>query len=72
MSNYIYKPANNIKTRLVERLKREGIAYWQIADYYGVHDNTIVRWMRNPTPEVAEHMNAAIDAIVACHNRATA
>lgn len=61
----IYKVANDNKAHIVERLQREKVAYWQIAEYYGVHDNTVVRWMRNPTPEDAARIEGAINAIVA-------
>lgn len=60
-----YKIVNDEKARIVSRLQKEKIAYWQIAEYFGVHDNTVVRWMRNPTPQIADDINRAIDAIVA-------
>lgn len=60
-----YKIVNDEKARIVSRLQKEKIAYWQIAEYFGVHDNTVVRWMRNPTGKVAEDIMSAIDAIVA-------
>ena len=60
-----YKVRSDEKARIVSRLKKEGIAYWQIAEYYGVHDNTVERWMRDPAGKVAEDINKAIDAIVA-------
>ena len=61
----IYKIVNDEKARIVARLQKEKIAYWQIAEYFGVHDNTVVRWMRNPSGKVADDINMAIDAIVA-------
>lgn len=60
-----YKIVNDEKARIVARLQKEKIAYWQIAEYFGVHDNTVVRWMRNPTGKVVDDINRAIDAIVA-------
>lgn len=60
-----YKIVNEEKARIVERLQKENIAYWQIAEFFGVHDNTVVRWMRNPTGKVVDDINRAIDAIVA-------
>lgn len=60
-----YKIVNEEKARIVARLQKEKIAYWQIAEYFGVHDNTVVRWMRNPTGKVVDDINRAIDAIVA-------
>ena len=60
-----YKIVSDEKARIVARLQKEKIAYWQIAEYFGVHDNTVVRWMRNPTGSVADDINRAIDAIVA-------
>lgn len=65
MSGSTYKIHNDEKARIVSRLQKEGIAYWQIAEYFGVHDNTVVRWMRNPYGKVADDINKAIDAIVA-------
>lgn len=60
-----YKIVNEEKARIVARLQKEKIAYWKIAEYFGVHDNTVVRWMRNPTGKVVDDINRAIDAIVA-------
>lgn len=60
-----YKIVNDEKARIVARLQKEKIAYWQIAEYFGVHDNTVVRWMRNPTGKIVDDINKAIDAIVA-------
>jgi transposase-like protein len=60
-----YKIVNDEKAKIVARLQKEKIAYWQIAEYFGVHDNTVQRWMRNPTGKTAEDINLAIDAIVA-------
>lgn len=65
MSRSTYKILSDEKARIVSRLEKEGIAYWQLAEHFGVHDNTIVRWMRNPSGKVADDINAAIDAIVA-------
>ena len=64
MSGSTYKILNDEKARIVSRLQKENIAYWQLAEYFGVHDNTVVRWMRNPCGKVADDINAAIDAIV--------
>lgn len=60
-----YKVLSDEKARIVARLEKEKIAYWQIAEYFGVHDNTVVRWMRNPSGKIADDINMAIDAIVA-------
>lgn len=29
-------------------LKEKGIAYWQVAAYIGVHETTLLRWLRTP------------------------
>ena len=34
-------------SELKQQLKREGIAYWQIAEVIGVSDMTIQRWLRS-------------------------
>lgn len=60
-----YKITSDEKARIVERLRNGGIAYWQVAEYFGVHENTIVKWMRNPTGKVVDDLNKAIDAIIA-------
>lgn len=60
-----YKIANDEKGRIVQRLECEKIAYWEIAAYFGVHENSVVRWMRNPSGKVVDDINMAIDAIVA-------
>lgn len=60
-----YRITNDDKGRIVQRLESEKIAYWQLAEYFGVHDNTIGRWLRNPSGKIVDDINAAIDAIVA-------
>jgi transposase-like protein len=63
MARATYKVTNDYKAQIVARLEREKIAYWQIAEYFGVHDNTVVRWMRNPDQKTAQDIMSAIDAI---------
>ncbi len=60
----IYKIISDEKARIVSRLQKEKVSYWEIAAYFGVHENTVGRWMRNPTGKVADDINMAIDAIV--------
>ena len=51
------------KAAIVERLSASDIAYWQIAEVLGCHENTVSKMMRNPNDEQAARINAAIDAI---------
>lgn len=38
-------------TKIRESLKRSKIAYWQVADILGVHENTIYRRLRKELSE---------------------
>lgn len=46
---------------LKEKVKKEGLYMWQIADKLGVSEPTLVRWMRYPLSK--EKRNAFNDAI---------
>lgn len=41
---------------LRKKLNENGITYWQLAEYIGVHENTIVRWMRTPLSQEHEQL----------------
>ena len=44
--------------------KRKGIKHWQIAEYLGISEPTIVRWLRvNLSPERKKAILDAIEAI---------
>lgn len=50
---------------LRSRLYYARIPMWQLADTLGVHENTVVRWLRHPvTPEQQERIERAIVEIL--------
>ena len=50
---------------LRDELKEKGVPYWQIAQYIGVHETTILRWLRTPLiPEQTERIRIAVDEII--------
>ena len=59
-----YKNVNENNSAIITRLENHGIAYWELAREIGTHENTIGRWMRNPTEEQKQMINKAIDAIL--------
>ena len=65
MSKYRYRITTDNKAKIVARLRKENVAYWQLAEVFGCHENTIVKMMRNPSDEVVERINAAIDEVAA-------
>lgn len=42
-------------TDIRKLLKKSGIKLWEIADYFGVSEATITRWMRHDLPENIEN-----------------
>lgn len=41
------------------------IPLWMLADAMGVHENTVIRWLRRPvTPEHRERIERAVEAIL--------
>lgn len=46
-----------------EAAKRKGVRHWQIAEYLGISEPTIMRWLR--TPLSLERENAIMNAIEA-------
>lgn len=59
-----YTIRNDNKAKIVERLKKFGIPYWELAAALGVHENTCAKMMRRPDDEQTERINQAIDEIV--------
>ncbi len=59
-----YKVINDNNSAIITRLENHGIAYWELAAEIGTHENTIGRWMRNPTDEQKAKLNEAIDKIL--------
>lgn len=43
---------SNISIR--EMAKKNGIKHWQIAEYLGISEQTIMRWLRKPLSEDKE------------------
>lgn len=52
-----------------EMAKRAGIKHWQIAEYLGISEPTIVRWLRVPLSPEREKM--VVDAIQAIAKEAS-
>ena len=46
-----------------ETAKRRGVKHWQIAEYLGISEPTIMRWLRVPLPP--EREKAIMEAIEA-------
>lgn len=64
MSKYRYKITNDNKAKVVAKLRKEGVAYWQLAQVFDCHENTVAKMMRNPSDEQVEILLAAIDEAV--------
>ena len=44
--------------------KRKGVKHWQIAEYLGISEPTIMRWLRVPlSPEKEKAVMEAIEAL---------
>lgn len=65
MSKYRYRITNENKAKLVARLRKENVAYWQLAQVLECHENTVAKLMRDPSDEIVERINAAIDEVAA-------
>lgn len=47
-----------------ETAKRKGVKHWQIAEYLGISEPTIMRWLRVPlSPEREKAVMEAIEAL---------
>lgn len=52
--------------KLRDELTIKHIPFWQLAEQMGVHENTVVRWLRTPlSPETAARVRIAINEITA-------
>ena len=50
---------------LRDELSMKHIPYWQIAEIVGVHESTVIRWMRVPlSPERIARIRIAINEIM--------
>ena len=59
-----YQIRNANKQRLVGLLEQHPrVAYWQVAEVLGCHENTITRWMRCPDDDQAQVIEDAIKII---------
>lgn len=58
-----YKITNERKAFLVRELQARNISYWEVAEELGVHENTVIKWMRKPDEEHEARIFAAIEAI---------
>ena len=59
-----YQIRNANKERLVGLLEQPPrVAYWQIAESIGCHENTITRWMRCPADDQEQVIEEAIKKI---------
>lgn len=65
MAKYRYKIQNDEKARIVARLAKEKIAYWELGQALGCHENTVARMLRNPNPDTFTRIMSAIDEIAA-------
>lgn len=59
-----YKVINDNNSAIITRLENHGIAYWEVAAELKTHENTIGRWMRNPSEEQQAKIMGAIDNIL--------
>lgn len=49
---------------LREEMKNKGIKFWQVADYCGVTETTIVKWFRHELPkEKANAIKLYLDSV---------
>lgn len=64
-----FKVTNDNKRKLVKLLEMPPrIAYWQIAEVVGKHENTVSKWMRCPNEEQTALIMEAIDTIRSADN----
>lgn len=50
--------------KIRESANRKGVKHWQIAEYLGISEQTIMRWLRAPlSPEREKNVMDAIDAL---------
>ena len=59
-----WKITNRNKEKIVKLLEvAPRIAYWELAEVIGKHENTVSKWMRCPNDEQASQIMSAIDEI---------
>lgn len=59
-----WKITNRNKEKIVKLLEvQPRIAYWELAEVIGKHENTVSKWMRCPNDEQAAQIMSAIDEI---------
>ena len=59
-----YKVTNESKREIVALLdEAPKIAYWELAQEMGLHENTVSKYMRRPSDEQAAAIKAAIAKI---------
>lgn len=59
-----WKITNRNKEKIVKLLEEPPrIAYWELAEVVGKHENTVSKWMRCPNDEQAAQIMSAIDEI---------
>lgn len=59
-----WKITNRNKEKIVKLLEfPPRIAYWELAEVIGKHENTVSKWMRCPNDEQAAQIMSAIDEI---------
>ena len=59
-----YKVSNDNKARIIEALAVNKIAYWELADEMGLHENTVSKRLRKPTDEQTKEFLEAVQKIV--------
>lgn len=67
MNRYRYKITNDNKAKIVSKLQKEGIAYWELAVALGCHENTVARIIRNASEDDVERILEVADEIAAAH-----
>lgn len=59
-----WKMTNVNKEKIVKLLEvPPRIAYWELAEVVGKHENTVSKWMRCPNDEQTAQIMSAIDEI---------
>ena len=59
-----WKMTNRNKEKIVKLLEvSPRIAYWELAEVIGKHENTVSKWMRCPNDEQTAQIMSAIDEI---------
>lgn len=67
MNRYRYKITSDNKAKIVSKLQKEGIAYWELAVALGCHENTVARIIRNASDEDVQKILEVADEIVSAN-----